>query len=194
MFASALRASLLVIKDKIISHEDDLQGVVFYGTKDKRNTTDFENIVVECDADSPDAARILSLEKLLQQTASGGDAAIANAPYGVMSDVDASGSPITSASRLSDALWVTSALFTAANARGAKVSSRRVWLFTNLTDNDLATRTPQRARDQALQKAKDLADLAIQINLFMMIPPDADDSSSSNRRANVVTEDGWWTR
>lgn len=45
-FRNALKCAIATMTDKIISSDTDLLGVCFYGTEQKKNLNEFENIYV----------------------------------------------------------------------------------------------------------------------------------------------------
>lgn len=64
-FHNAIKCAIATITDKIISSENDLIGICFYGTKKKKNPNEFEGIYVFMDVDVPDAQKIIDLEGFL---------------------------------------------------------------------------------------------------------------------------------
>lgn len=145
-FESTLRCVISAFADKIISSENDLLGVCFYGTSDKKNPNDFDNIYVLQDLDIPDAQRILDLEGILEDTTF----------------------PVGHAERefpFADALWTCSTMFSNC---AVKVSHKRIFLFTN---DDNPNEDNDNFRNQALQRGKDLAELSIEIELFALQNP-----------------------
>ncbi|KAL6072069.1 X-ray repair cross-complementing protein 6 [Balamuthia mandrillaris] len=145
-FFNALKCVIATLTDKIISSENDLVGLCFYGTEKKKNANDFEGIYVMQELDTPDAHRIMELETLLRSgTESFGEA------YGHRTDFP-----------LCDALWTCSTMFSNCSV---KVGHKRIFLFTN-EDNPNAEN--KNLRDQSFQRAKDLAELGIDIELFSM--------------------------
>lgn len=61
-WASAVRCASRTMKNKIISSEDDLIGVMFYNTAKDRNIANFKGIYQLQKLDIPDAERIRELE------------------------------------------------------------------------------------------------------------------------------------
>lgn len=45
-FQNAVKCAIATLTDKIISSDADLVGVCFYGTKEKNNPNEFENIYI----------------------------------------------------------------------------------------------------------------------------------------------------
>lgn len=74
-FHNAIKCAIATLTDKIISSENDLLGICFYGTvnyqiltdhqKSKKNPNEFENIYVFSELESPDPHKILELENIL---------------------------------------------------------------------------------------------------------------------------------
>jgi ATP-dependent DNA helicase 2 subunit 1 len=145
---NAIRCAVATFTDKIISSDKDLLGVVFYATAAHRNANDFENVFVCMDLDQPDAKQILALERLVD----GGRAGIN----------EALGGSYAGEFQLAEALWACSTMFSASTV---KVGHRRIFLFTN--DDDPNGRNAS-MRAAALQRARDLAELNIEIELFSM--------------------------
>lgn len=63
-FKKCLKCAHNVLMSKIISSEKDLLGIVFFGTREQKNSSDFENVYNYQDLDMPDANRILQLEDM----------------------------------------------------------------------------------------------------------------------------------
>eukprot|EP01117_Protostelium_nocturnum_P007205 TRINITY_DN2579_c0_g2_i1.p1 TRINITY_DN2579_c0_g2~~TRINITY_DN2579_c0_g2_i1.p1 ORF type:complete len:759 (-),score=325.99 TRINITY_DN2579_c0_g2_i1:69-2345(-) len=143
-FHNAIKCAVATLTDKIISSDSDLLGICFYGTKNKRNSNEFEGVYVFHELDNPDAQIIIDSENLL-----------------VNNNFDAIGSTEGDFA-FSDALWTCSTMF---SMNTQKVGHRRIFLFTNEDDpvGDDAS-----ARERSIQRAKDLSDLGIDIELFSM--------------------------
>lgn len=141
-FHQVLRAVIQTFRNKILTSGSDLIGVCFYGTKEKDNPSDLPGILVFADLDVPDAERILRLEELLSKDFS--------SRFG-HSDKEVS---------LGDALWTCSTIFGNCTV---KVGTKRVFLFTN---NDAPNADQPNLQAQAKQRAADLRQLGIHIELF----------------------------
>ncbi|KAI9090439.1 SPOC like C-terminal domain-containing protein [Phlyctochytrium arcticum] len=142
-FNGALRCTARFLQNKIIQSESDLMGLVFFGTRESKNDQEFKHIYVKYDLDSPDAERILELEKLEN------DSDWAATTLGRSDDYS-----------LAEVLWTCSNLF---SAKGQKFSSKRIFLIThndNPHSNNLAFQRNAKVR------AQDLQDLGILIDLF----------------------------
>ena len=126
-----------------------------YGTRETKNPNDFENILVVqgllhpisiliLDLSIPDAQRILDLEAILQSDfASDYGHAAKEFPF-------------------HDALWTCSTLFSSTTT---KVGHKRIFLFTN---EDNPNPSDAYIRSQNIQRAKDLSELGIELELFPM--------------------------
>lgn len=141
-FHQVLRAVIQTFRNKILTSGSDLIGVCFYGTKEKDNPSDLPGILLFCDLDIPDADRILRLEELMTKDFVG--------RFG-HSDKEVS---------LGDALWTCSTIFGNCTV---KVGTKRVFLFTN---NDSPNADHPTLQAQAKQRAADLRQLGIHIELF----------------------------
>ncbi|KYQ90183.1 ATP-dependent DNA helicase [Tieghemostelium lacteum] len=146
-FYNAIKCLIQTITDKIITSESDLLGVCFYNTDKKKNINDFENIYVLFDLDVPDPKIILTLEDIIEnesfQKTFGSNQNSQDFPF-------------------CDALWTCSTMFSN-NSNSVKQSHKRIFLFTN-EDNPNAFNDS--IRNNSFQRAKDLFDLGIEIELF----------------------------
>ncbi|XP_078388137.1 X-ray repair cross-complementing protein 6 [Cetorhinus maximus] len=145
-----------VYTSKIISSERDLLAVVFFGTREHKNSVDFKHVYVLHDLDTPGAKRVLELD---QYEGEKGNKSfkenIGHSPDG----------------SLSDALWVCSNLFSDVRL---KLSHKRIMLFTN-NDNPHA-KDSSKAR-MARTKASDLRDTGIILDLLHLKKPGGFDTS-----------------
>lgn len=141
-FHQVLRAVIQTFRNKILTSGSDLISVCFFGTKEKDNPSDLPGILLFVDLDVPDADRILRLEQLLvEDFVSNFGHAEKDVPLG-------------------DALWTCSTIF---GNCPIKVGTKRIFLFTN-NDNPNADQPSLQA--QAKQRASDLRQLGISIELF----------------------------
>eukprot|EP01126_Amoeba_proteus_P062496 TRINITY_DN8508_c0_g2_i1.p1 TRINITY_DN8508_c0_g2~~TRINITY_DN8508_c0_g2_i1.p1 ORF type:complete len:300 (+),score=50.37 TRINITY_DN8508_c0_g2_i1:58-957(+) len=159
-FENAVKCTIATLSDKIISTDSDLVGVCFYGTRESENSNNFSNIVVfqgnytccpfltHSELEMPDAQRILDLEVLLK------------------CDFASKFGHTNTDFPMCDAFWTCSTIF---STTATKIGHKRVFLFTN-EDNPCSTDPHVRA--QSIQRAKDLAELGIDIELFSMNKPD----------------------
>lgn len=141
-FHQVMRAVIQTFRNKILTSGSDLIGVCFYGTREKDNPSDLPGILLFADLDIPDADRILRLEELLTKDFVG--------RFG-HSDKEVS---------MGDALWTCSTIFGNCTV---KVGTKRVFLFTN---NDSPNADQPSLQAQAKQRAADLRQLGIHIELF----------------------------
>lgn len=146
-FQLCMKCAGCTMKNKIISSEKDLFGIVFFGTEKKNNPSDFQHIYIYQDLDMLDAQRILDVEKLLN------DCHGFDKNYGHSSDYS-----------LNDVLWTCSNMFSTSSQ---KIGHKRILLFTNNDDPHKNNSSLQR---QAKTKAKDLFDIGIDIELMSIKP------------------------
>ena len=146
-FHQVMRAVIQTYRNKILTSGTDLLSVCFYGTKEKENPSDLTGILLFSDLDVPDGETILKLEQLL-----------------VKDFVEMYGREEKEVA-LGDCLWTCSTIF---GNCSVKVGTKRVFLFTN---NDNPNGGDVGLQAQAKQRATDLAQLGIQIELFPLNPP-----------------------
>ena len=149
-FKLALKCAAAILAEKIIATEHDLVGVCIYGCEKKNNSNEFDNVYVLQDLDVPDAHRIIQLE----------DMGAAGRGNGAEYRDNIGGSVEAGTARLCDALWTCSTMFSAV---ATKVGTKRIFLFTN---DDNPNATDPLLQEQAQQRAQDLYELGIQIELF----------------------------
>ncbi|XP_044311214.1 X-ray repair cross-complementing protein 6 isoform X2 [Varanus komodoensis] len=145
-----------VYTNKIISHDRDLVGVVFYGTEEHKNSVDFKHIYVLQDLDSPGAKRVLELAKYKGEQGK----ALFNKTFGHSADYS-----------LGEALWICSNLFSDTRL---KMSHKRIMLFTN-EDNPHAQHSTK--AKFARTKAADLRETGIYLDLMHLKKPGGFDIS-----------------
>eukprot|EP00043_Microstomoeca_roanoka_P019834 m.230462 g.230462 ORF g.230462 m.230462 type:complete len:639 (+) comp17060_c3_seq4:3221-5137(+) len=144
-FATAIKAVHSALRNKIVCSDKDLVGIVLFSTERRKNDTDPEHVYILQDLDVPSAEQIQHLESIAEGELDFGDNIGSSEAYA-----------------LNDALWACGNLF--ANVR-SKVETKRILLFTN---NDNPYSTHDDLRRQLETKAKDLADLNIDIDLMHM--------------------------
>ncbi|EGC32746.1 hypothetical protein DICPUDRAFT_7342, partial [Dictyostelium purpureum] len=153
-FYNAIKCLIQTITDKIITSESDLIGVCFYNTDKKKNINDFENIYVLSELDIPDPKIILQLEDILEN------------------DFSKSFGHFNGDFPLCDALWTCSTMFSNMKQTSAQSQQqnnfKRIFLFTN---QDNPNQYNEGNRNLTIQRAKDLSELNIQIELFSMNKP-----------------------
>ena len=64
-FHVMLQCAATFISSKIITSENDLVGVCFFGSAQKKNANDFDNVYVVSPLDRPSAQLIVSLETMI---------------------------------------------------------------------------------------------------------------------------------
>lgn len=149
-FQLCIKCTVSVLKNKIISSDKDLIGLVFFGTDKSKNPSDFKQVYVYQELDFPDANRILDLEKFLEDDSCDNFATRFGHNTGYS---------------LNDVLWTCSNMFSKSSQ---KVGHKRIMLFTN-NDNPHAD-NPSLQR-QAKTKSRDLSEIGIEIDLMHMQPP-----------------------
>lgn len=143
-WVSAVRCASRTMKNKIISSEDDLIGVMFYNTGKDRNVANFKGIYQLQKLDVPDAERIKELEDFVKD------------PSLFQRNI----SSATEETVLGNVFWACSSLF---GPLKRKPGSKRVFLFTNNDEPHAGNVGMQRA---AKIRARDLSDLGIFVELF----------------------------
>ncbi|XP_075689711.1 X-ray repair cross-complementing protein 6 isoform X2 [Rhinoderma darwinii] len=144
-FDIALQCIRSVYTSKIISSNQDLLSVVFFGTMESKSFDSFKHIYILHDLDTPGARRVLDLDKYREEKGR----SYFSETIGHSTDFS-----------LGEALWHCTNLFS--NVK-VKMSHKRIMLFTNEDhphSNDSAKIT------QAITKAKDLRDTGIFLDLM----------------------------
>ncbi|XP_039092427.1 X-ray repair cross-complementing protein 6 isoform X1 [Hyaena hyaena] len=134
-----------VYTNKIISSNQDLLAVVFYGTEKDKNSVNFKNIYVLQELDNPGAKRVLELDQFKGEQGKKR-----------FQDLIGHGSDYS----LSEVLWVCANLFSDVQV---KMSHKRVMLFTNEDDPH---RNDSAKASRARTKAADLRDTGIFLDLM----------------------------
>jgi ATP-dependent DNA helicase 2 subunit 1 len=148
-FYYAVKCASQAYCDKIISSTSDVMGVVFYGTREKKNQYDFDNVYIFHDIDIPDANRIKQLENVVNSE-----------------DFDKNYGHATTKGSLHEALWTCQHLFSHVPKN---VGYKRIFLFT-CDDNPI---TSVDVRNKCLERSKDLIESDITIELFVLKPKTA---------------------
>ncbi|EGG22548.1 ATP-dependent DNA helicase [Cavenderia fasciculata] len=151
-FKNAIKCLIQTITDKIITSESDLIGLCLFGTDKNKNLNDFENIYVMSDLDTPDPKLILQIEDILA------------------GDLGSFGGSAKKEFAFGDVLWTCSTMFSNCNV---KIAHKRIFLFTN---EDNPNQGNDNLRTISFQRAKDLSDLGIEIELFAMNKNEDDDT------------------
>lgn len=149
-FELCIKCAEVTIKNKIISSDKDLLGIVFYGTEKCENPGEFKHVSICHDLDQPGAQRVLDLQALLEES----DNNDFKKKFGHSVDYS-----------LSDALWTCATLFSNCTQ---KLGFKRVLLFTN---NDNPHGNNEQLKKQAVVKAADLHQNGIDIDLMHINKP-----------------------
>ncbi|CAG9331717.1 unnamed protein product [Blepharisma stoltei] len=137
-FYMVMDAAYSYFKDKILASESDNLALIFYNTGHSKNHMDFKGLYVFQELGPPDAPRI----KALQQLRTNEDYKFGH-----------------SDALLVEALWLCHDLLTQKHM----TASRRIFLFTN---QDRPNQNKPNDMQRALQRAKDLAEQDIMLELF----------------------------
>ncbi|KAJ7330030.1 hypothetical protein JRQ81_016204 [Phrynocephalus forsythii] len=167
-FGMTIQCIQNVYTNKIISHDRDLVGVVFYGTEQHKNSVDFKHIYVLQDLDNPGAKRVLDLTKYKGEQGQ----ALFRKTFGHSADYS-----------LGEALWVCSNLFSDIHL---KMSHKRIMLFTN--EDNPHGRDSAKAKF-ARTKAADLRETGIYLDLMHLKKPGGFDISLFYRDIINTAED-----
>ncbi|UJR15032.1 hypothetical protein I4U23_002006 [Adineta vaga] len=150
-FQLIMRACQRFYQSKIISNDKDLSGIILYGTEKNKNTFDFNHIYILHELAQPSAERIIQLENLSKQDTF-------KKTY-----KDLFGSTQSKGYSLNEALWTCSNLFSNSPQR---LTIKRVFIFTCNDQPHASNLTLER---QAKQRAKDLNDVGIQVEVFPIL-------------------------
>eukprot|EP00906_Rhabdomonas_costata_P004220 RCo006284 len=154
-FQGALQYAELAYTKKVVTGENDLLGVVFYGTGASRTTYNIPGVYVFHDFGPPDSARIREITDLVRSEA---EFRSFVGKLGHYRSGDSTRFP------LSEALWQAQHLF---HGLPKAVGFRRIFLFTD--DECLASSDAERVKCQV--RAKDLADSRVSLTLFAQRRP-----------------------
>jgi ATP-dependent DNA helicase 2 subunit 1 len=151
-FFHAIKCAAQVYCDKIISSNLDMMGVVFYGSKEKNNQFDFENVYIFQDMKVPDAYRIKQLESMLNDRS--------------VKQFQEQFGHATEKGSLHDALWTCQHLF---SQLPKNVAYKRIFLFTNDDDPFPKNGTDNTSlRNKCIERVKDLVNSDIMLELFVI--------------------------
>ncbi|XP_068204179.1 X-ray repair cross-complementing protein 5 [Palaemon carinicauda] len=145
-FQKAIKCVHATLMRKIITSDQDLISVVFFNTRETKNSTDFANVYILQDLERPGAEKILQLEELLKLPTKEFDKKYGHA----------------SGANIHDALRVCQGIFTKSSSR---LSGQSIMLFTNCDDPHPGDNQKQR---QARQKAGDLKEAGIVLEILHM--------------------------
>jgi ATP-dependent DNA helicase 2 subunit 1 len=150
-FQLVMRACQSFYQSKIISNDKDLSGIILYGTEKNKNTFDFNHIYILHELAQPSAERIIQLETL------------SNEKTFKKTYNDLFGSTQSKGYSLNEALWTCSNLFSNSPQR---LTIKRIFIFTCNDQPHASNLTLER---QAKQRAKDLNDVGIQVEVFPIL-------------------------
>lgn len=176
-FTNALQVASAVYSDKIISSGTDLVGICFFGTREKNNDFNFPHVYLLHDLDQPYAQRVIEIENLIRNRAE------FDSKIGQCADEN-----VDSGTLLHDALWICNHTFAHVPRN---VGFKRIFLFTN---DDNPVRGDVAARKKCSEKAKDLNDNDVTIELFAMSPRTKFDPSLFWSHIVNVSEDEYTGR
>jgi ATP-dependent DNA helicase 2 subunit 1 len=137
-FSLVLKSTLSFLKNKILSSDSDSIGIVLFNTQVKKNHMDLDGLFILQDLSQPDAPRIKELQQLSQNVRS---------LWG------------HSEALLVDALWLCHDLLT----QNKNPANRRILIFT---DEDRPNRNRANDLQRTIQRARDLAQQDIVLELF----------------------------
>lgn len=132
-----------MMRNKIICSENELQGVVLFGTEKQKNSTNFKNVYIWLDIDIPSAKRIEEIDIMMTLTKEEYES-----EYGFCEDY-----------KLSDVIWTVSSLFSNAKKKLA------IKNFIIITSNDEPHHGDKNLILRAKTKAKDAMDQGIDIQV-----------------------------
>ena len=175
-FSQALGCALACMRDRILSGEADLVGVLLFGTEKMKipnGHQGFPHIFLLQELEQPSAASMRQLELIIKaeeaaaredDDGGGGDAALEAVEASAAAAVDFGHADASSALELANVLWVTSMIFNSA----AKNTRRRLYL---MTDDDNPCAASASARSRALTRSRDLQDARVWMEPFFFAPP-----------------------
>lgn len=160
--SAALKCAYRLMQQRIISHPNDMMGVLLFGTEDSHFQTDdkspaslqYPHCYLLTDLDKPEASDVKRLRSLVENQ-DGEDAKKLLVP---------SNKPVT----MSNVLFCANQIF---STKAPNFSSRRLFL---VTDNDNPHADNKEVKSSAIVRAKDLYDLGVVIELFPISQPDHD--------------------
>ncbi|CAF1005109.1 unnamed protein product [Didymodactylos carnosus] len=151
-FQLVMKAAQTFYQSKIISNDKDLMGIILYGTEKSKNSFDFKHINILHELSQPSAERIIELETLSSED-----------KYLDLYKKEFGSVNLTYSYSLNEALWTCSNLFSNSPQR---LTVKRIFIFTC---NDQPHATNLILERQAKQRAKDLNDVGIQLELFPLL-------------------------
>lgn len=150
-FQLVMRACQRFYQSKIISNDKDFSGIILYGTQKNKNAFDFNHISILHELAQPSAERIMQLESL------------SNDKTSQKTYEDLFGATPSKGYSLNEALWTCSNLFANSPQR---LTIKRIFIFTCNDQPHASNLTLER---QAKQRAKDLNDVGIEVEVFPIL-------------------------
>lgn len=156
---AALKCAYLLMQQRIISHPNDMMGILLFGTEksrfqgdeeSKRTSISYPHCYLLTDLDVPDADGVKRLRSLVNDEEEAADLLV----------------PSKESVSMANVLFCANQIFT---TKAPNFSSRRLFLVTN-DDNPHAT--DKQLKSAAAVRAKDLYDLGVIIELFPISKPD----------------------
>jgi ATP-dependent DNA helicase 2 subunit 1 len=156
--SAALKCAYQLMQQRIISHPNDMMGVMLFGTEksrmsgqevDSRQSMGYPHCYVLTELDVPEAADVKTLRSIVEDEEEG------------VKMLQPTKEPVSMAKML----FAANHIFT---IKAPNFSSRRIFL---VTDNDDPHAGDRSQRDPAAQRAKDLYDLGVSIELFAISRP-----------------------
>ncbi|KAK7027384.1 X-ray repair cross-complementing protein 6 [Halocaridina rubra] len=145
-FMRAVKCIHSTLRNKVITSDQDMVSVVLFNTREMKNATDFSHIYVLQELDRPGAEKILELEELMNMSVKNFDKKFGN----------------SNNANIHDALRVCQGIFTKCSS---KLAGQSILLFTCRDDPHHGDNQKQR---QAVQKAKDLREVSISLEVLHM--------------------------
>jgi ATP-dependent DNA helicase 2 subunit 1 len=157
---AALKCAYQIMQQRIISSPKDMMGVLLFGTKESkfqgdessRSVPAYPHCYLLCNLDTPGAEDVKTLREVVEEDEQYEDLLVP------------SSQPVS----MSNMLFCANQIFTTG---APQFGSRRLFI---ITDKDNPHDVDKAARIQAAQRAKDLYDLGVIIELFPISHPDHD--------------------
>ncbi|KAI9852584.1 MAG: ATP-dependent DNA helicase II subunit 1 [Thelocarpon superellum] len=155
---AALSCAYHLMQQRIISHPNDLMGILLFGTEqsrsreageESRGNVAYPHCYLLTDLDVPAADDVKALKSIVEETATSHPALV----------------PSTEAVSMANMLFCANQIFT---NKAANFTSRRLFI---ITDNDNPHAADKALRSAAAVRAKDLYDLGVIIELFPISTP-----------------------
>ena len=156
--SAALKCAYALMQQRIISHPNDMMGVLLYGTQEtkfqeseqSRGSISYPNCYLLNDLDIPSADDVKALRSLVEQEEASQKLLVP------------SKTPVS----MANALFCANQIFT---TKAPNFQSRRLFI---VTDNDDPHENDKAMKSSSTVRAKDLYDLGVTIELFPISRPD----------------------